>query len=141
MLSRAHALRYDATPAERKLWQTIRNRQLDGLRFRRQVPLGPYIADFFCIAAQLVIELDGVSHIDSATDARRDAWMLARGIRVLRFPNADVLGNLEGVVTAINEFVRTTPPPTLGPLRGPSPQGEGESGSLRHSLFAPHNHV
>jgi len=126
----ARDLRNNATEAERRLWLRLSNRQVDGLRFRRQVPLGRYIADSFCISAQLVIELDGPSHDSTVqSDARRDAWMQARGIRVLRFANADVLGNLEGVVIAISEFVRTTPPPAA------LPQGEGES------VFAPHPHV
>ena len=64
MLSRARALRRESTPAERKLWQKLRNHQLNGLKFRRQVPLGRYIADFYCATAQLVIELDGISHIE-----------------------------------------------------------------------------
>jgi len=135
MRNRARALRHDATPAERKLWVALHNQQVEGLKFRRQFPLGPYLADFFCISAQLVIELEGASHIDSAeADARRGAWMRARGIRVLRFSNADVLANLEGVITAIREFVRTTPPPA------PLPQGEGESSfsafSPRRALFS-----
>ncbi|HEY7577739.1 MAG TPA: endonuclease domain-containing protein, partial [Acetobacteraceae bacterium] len=71
-LSHARALRRDATPAERLLWQGLRNRAVGRLKFRRQVPLGPYIADFYCASAKLVVEVDGVSHIDSRSDAVRD---------------------------------------------------------------------
>ncbi len=126
LLDHAREMRRDATPAERKLWQGLRNHRLGGLKFRRQMPLGPFITDFYCSSAKLVVEVDGVSHIDSPTDGRRDAWMNARGIRVLRFSNEEVLRNLEGVVMAIQQHACGTPPPNLGPLRGPSPQGEGK---------------
>jgi len=125
MLARAKSIRQGATPAERRLWAGVRNRKCGGLTFRRQVPIGPFIADFYCAAERLVVELDGISHVDSNTDAARDAWMVAQGLRVLRFSNQDVLGNLEGTLISIQRAV--PPPPTLGPLRGPSPQGEGES--------------
>jgi very-short-patch-repair endonuclease len=120
LLSYARTMRRTATPAERKLWFVLRNHQLAGLKFRRQMPLGPFIVDFYCPAVRLVIELDGVSHSDSTTDAVRDGWMRRHGIRTLRFTNGDVLGNLEGVVMAIRTRVSETPPPN------PLPQGEGE---------------
>jgi very-short-patch-repair endonuclease len=126
-------MRQAPAPAEYKLWLKPRNHRCGGLKFRRQMPLRPFIADFYCAAAKLVVELDGVSHIDSQTDGARDAWMQARGIRVLRFANFDVLSNLEGVVLAIELAARETPPPNLGPLRGPSPQGEGESSVVASS--------
>ncbi len=123
LLTHARTMRRDPTPAERRLWLALRNRQLEGAKFRRQMPLGPFIADFYCSEARLVIELDGVSHTDSLTDDARDAWMRGQGIRVLRFANCDVLGNLEGVVMAIGEAVRATP---RTPPPDPLPQGEGE---------------
>jgi very-short-patch-repair endonuclease len=113
-------LRRTATPAERRLWQTLRKHQLGGLKFRRQMPLGPFIADFYCAPARLVVEIDGISHIDSPTDAARDAWMNEQGIRVFRVSNFDGLSNLEGVLLAIGAAVVATPPPN------PLPQGEGE---------------
>jgi very-short-patch-repair endonuclease len=125
LLDHARAMRRDPSPAEQKLWHKLRNHRLGGLKFRRQMPLGPFIADFYCPSAKLVVELDGVSHIASQTDERRDAWMAARGIRVLRLWNRDVLNNLDGVIIAIQQCACRTPPPNLGPLRGPSPQGEG----------------
>jgi very-short-patch-repair endonuclease len=118
LLARARTLRRDATPAERRLWQALRKHQRGGRKFRRQVPLGPFIADFYCPAARLVVEVDGVSHIDSPTDARRDAWMRKQGIRVFRIANFEVLSNLEGVLLAIDEAAGLTPPPQPPPARG-----------------------
>ncbi len=120
LLPYARRMRRDPTPAERKLWQALRKRQAAGLKFRRQMPLGPFIADFYCPAERLVVELDGISHIDSQADAARDAWMQQRGIRVVRFTNQEVLTNVEGICLAIDNIARETPPP------GPLPQGEGE---------------
>ena len=121
LLSHARALRRDATPAERLLWQALRNHAVHGLKFRRQVPLGPYIADFYCSSVRLVIEVDSVSHIDPPGDAVRDAWMAEYGIRVVRIANRDVFRNLDGVLIAIGELARMPPPPN------PLPQGEGGS--------------
>ena len=84
------------------------------------MPRGPLIADFYCPAARLVVEVDGISHIDSPTDAIRDVWMTEQGIRVFRISNFDVLSNLEGVLVAIRQATQPTPPPAL------LPQGEGE---------------
>ncbi|HET7881057.1 MAG TPA: DUF559 domain-containing protein [Acetobacteraceae bacterium] len=132
MLSHARSMRRDPTPAERKLWQGLRKHQLGGLKFRRQVPLGPYIADFYCPSATLVVEVDGVSHIDTTADTALDAWMVRHGIRVVRVPNGEVLRNLEGVLIAIAQLASAPPPPN------PLPQGEGESGGAIHLA---HSHV
>jgi very-short-patch-repair endonuclease len=120
LLDHAREMRRDPTPAERKLWRGLRNRQRGGLKFRRQMPLGPFIADFYYPSARLVVEVDGVSHIDCQTDERRDSWMANQGIRVLRLSNHEVLSNIEGVLITIQQYARSTPPPT------PLPQGEGE---------------
>ena len=102
---RARTLRHAATPAERHLWTALRASAL-GAKFSRQMPLGPYFADFLCRDLKLVIELDGMSHETSADyDQARDAWMATQGYRVLRFLNADVLGNLEGVAIVIRAAV------------------------------------
>jgi very-short-patch-repair endonuclease len=114
-------MRRDPTRAERKLWQALRKRQARQLKFRRQVPLGPYIADFYCSSAKLVVEVDGISHLDSPSDAIRDQWMRSQGLRVLRITNLDVFANLEGTVIAIGHAAGARPPPN------PLPQGEGES--------------
>ncbi len=106
---RARALRSDMTEAETRLWHRLRNRQFDGWRFRRQHPIDPYVADFACPDAMLVVEVDGGQHADSARDAERDASLVTRGWKVLRFWNNDVLANIDGVLATIAA--------TLAPLR------------------------
>ena len=99
--SRARSLRREATPAERALWQHLSRGQL-GAKFSRQMPVGPFFADFLCRELRLVVECDGFSHdVSPESDAGRDAWMAREGYRVLRFANAEVLRKPEGVVTAI----------------------------------------
>jgi very-short-patch-repair endonuclease len=100
-MSRERELRATTTDAERRLWAALRARRLRGFKFRRQHRLGPFIADFVCIEHRLVIEADGGQHVESAGDARRTAWLEARGWRVLRFWNNDILANTEGVQEAI----------------------------------------
>jgi very-short-patch-repair endonuclease len=102
-LKRARELRDQPTDAEMRLWKYLRRRQLKGLCFRKQGPIGPYIADFACLEARLIIELDGGQHADSATDASRDAWFTAHGYRTPRFWNNDVLANTDGVIIMITE--------------------------------------
>src|SRR5260221_331130 len=100
---RARELRRSLSLPEGLLWQALRDRP-DGLKFRRQHPLGPYVADFYCAAAKLVVEVDGESHNmgDRARhDARRDAWMETQDLRAVRFNAADVMNDLQSVVTAI----------------------------------------
>jgi very-short-patch-repair endonuclease len=93
----------------------------------RAVPVGPYIADFICYSARLVIEVDGGQHAQSARDARRDRWFAQNGFRVLRFWNNEILQNLEGVWTLIFEAVQQATPQPARAARGhPSPaRGEG----------------
>jgi very-short-patch-repair endonuclease len=80
----------------------LRRKQIEGHRFRRQVPIGHYIADFACLAARLIIEVDGGQHtVDVERDARRTAWLESQNFRVLRFWNNDVLGNSDGVLQTI----------------------------------------
>ena len=102
----ARSLRREQTEAEVKLWQELRGRRLDGIKFRRQVPVGPYIADFLCGEGMLIVEIDGSQHADSAQDMVRDAELKARGFRVLRFWNDDVLRDLDGVCDTIIAYVR-----------------------------------
>jgi very-short-patch-repair endonuclease len=99
--SLARALRTQMTDAERKLWLALRDRRFAGVKFRRQAPVGPFIADFICFDARLVIEVGGGQHADSSSDVRRDAWFARNGFRILRFWNSDVLLNTEGVLTAV----------------------------------------
>jgi very-short-patch-repair endonuclease len=91
------------TDAEMRLWMYLRRRQLNGAYFRKQCPIGPYIADFACLEAKLIIELDGGQHAESTTDKTRDAWFAARGYRTLRFWNNDVVQNMDGVLLTITE--------------------------------------
>ncbi|MFC3068531.1 DUF559 domain-containing protein [Phenylobacterium soli] len=86
---RARALRQAAPATERRLWSLLRNRRLDGLKFRRQAPIGVYVVDFLCLRHRLVIEADGPFH-DPERDTVRDAWLAAQGFRVLRFTNREV---------------------------------------------------
>lgn len=97
----ARRLRRDMTEVEKALWSRLRRAQLEGFKFVRQFPLGPYIADFACRSAKLVIELDGGQHADSTTDAARTRLIEAHGYRVIRFWNNDVYSNIEGVLEAI----------------------------------------
>jgi len=96
-IQRARGLRTEMTDAEVRLWIRLRGEQIDGYRFRRQVPMGPYVVDFACLKARLVIEVDGGQHAEALErDDRRTAWLEARGFRVLRFWNTDVLQRTEG---------------------------------------------
>jgi len=122
---RARRLRKNMTDAERKLWQYLRLRQLEGHKFRRQVRIGPYIADFACLKAMLVIEVDGGQHADArAYDSRRDDFMRGQGYRILRFWNNEVLGNMDGVWQVIAAEINHTgscggtPHPDLPPQGG-----------------------
>ena len=98
---KARELRLNSTDAERRLWQALRDRQLEGYKFRRQRPIGPFIADFACIEHRLIVELDGSQHADSSYDVIRTAWLQQHGWRVLRFWDNDVLLNTGGVAEAI----------------------------------------
>jgi very-short-patch-repair endonuclease len=98
---RARQLRNDATDCERILWRYLRMRQLAGFRFRRQVPIGQYIADFGCIEARLIVEVDGGQHQGSGHDETRDALLSEKGFKVLRFWNNQVLQETEAVLEGI----------------------------------------
>ncbi len=98
---RARAMRRESTEAEVRLWVYLRDGRLDGLKFRRQVPIGRYIVDFVCFGRRLIVEVDGGQHADNAHDRARDADLRARGFRVLRFWNTEALSNTEGVLEAI----------------------------------------
>jgi very-short-patch-repair endonuclease len=88
------------TDAERMLWSILRNRQLDGFKFRRQATIDPFVVDFLCVEAALAVELDGGQH-DEDRDRRRTVYLEARGLHILRFWNHDVVENIEGVADAI----------------------------------------
>ena len=114
---RARQLRKNATDAERLLWRKLRFWQVDGLKFRRQQPVGRYIVDFICLEKRLVIEVDGGQHSEQvAYDVERDIWLRDQGFNVLRFWNHDVLKNIDGVVDVVVQALRNTP------FLNPSPQ-------------------
>ena len=98
---RSRRLRRDSTQAELKLWNRLRARAIDGCKFVRQEPIGPFIVDFVCRERRLVIEVDGGQHATDARDAVRDRWLRDQRYRVLRFWNNDVLGNIDGVLETI----------------------------------------
>ncbi|MES2333718.1 MAG: endonuclease domain-containing protein [Pseudomonadota bacterium] len=137
---RARKLRTEMTPQERRLWAKLRelNRKL-GLHFRRQAPIGPFIADFADLGRRLVIEIDGGGH-GGERDQRRDEWLASQGFQVLRFWNAEVSGNIDGVMQVIFDAVdgesladRVPPSPS------PSPRGGGEAlgaGVARHDSMS-----
>jgi very-short-patch-repair endonuclease len=99
--SRARAMRRAPTDAERRLWYGLRDRRMQALKFRRQAPIGGYIADFLCLEHRLVVEVDGAQHAQSVRDSSRDAWLEREGYRVLRFWNHEVLTARESVLAII----------------------------------------
>jgi very-short-patch-repair endonuclease len=103
---RARALRRSSTPAERALWELLRNRRLEGAKFRRQQPLGPYFVDFLCEEARLVVEADGAHHFPPPEhDVVRDAFLRAAGLTVLRLSNHDILSDPDSVLERIRALL------------------------------------
>jgi len=98
---KAKELRRASTYAERKLWSLLRHRGLDDYKFRRQHPIGPYVADFACVEKRLIVEADGGQHADSVADEGRTAWLKAQGWTVIRFWNDEILRNSVGVYDEI----------------------------------------
>ena len=136
--NRARHLRAESTPAERKLWQILRRKQLYGWHFRRQHPIPPYFADFACLAARLVIEADGSQHDPEGRDRARDARIDASGWRILRFWNNEILQNPDGVYQAILDALGA-PSPASSPLPTlPRFAEEGESPAV--SSATQHQH-
>jgi very-short-patch-repair endonuclease len=128
-LTRVRTMRRDATEPERRLWQALRGRRLDGLKFRRQVWIDAYIVDFLCAEARVVVECDGSQHGDAEDyDKQRDDRLARLGYVTLRFWNDDVMDNHEGVLDTIRRAcLERLPSPSHaahGPL--PLPLGEGK---------------
>ncbi len=116
---RARELRLNPTDAERCLWRALSRRQIAGVRFNRQVPIGPYIADFAARSERLIVEVDGGQHAEHAAyDEARTRYLEVQGWRVIRFWNNDVLGNLEGVVATIERALAAPPSPQSPPVYG-----------------------
>jgi len=106
---RARDLRQNSSPPERILWKRLRGQRLAGLKFRRQHPMGPFVADFYCVEAGLVLEIDGrAAHSGQRRehDRSRDAWMTERGVEVVRISAADVTTNLDGVLAMITHVAQ-----------------------------------
>jgi len=112
------------TDAEYRIWYFLRAHRFGGVKFKRQVPVGPYIADFACFDRKLIIELDGGQHAESA----RDAWFVAQGFQILRFWNNDVLKNTRAVLEAISATLVKVEAksPSPGSLRSPPSPTRGE---------------
>ena len=133
-VERARRLRRDQTDAERILWSRLRDRRLNGLKFRRQVPIDRYIADFCCADARLIVELDGGHHsANEEVDTKRTAVLESCGYLVLRYWNNDVTKNLDGVLEDIAASLSRIPSVRLAPSAphpGPLPFGERENPRL-----------
>ena len=130
-LAKARGMPKHPTDAERKLWRLLRNHRLAHTKWKRQQPIGRYIADFVCLQHRLIVEADGAQHIDSAYDATRDFWLRDQGFRLLRFYNNAILAEPDAVLTSILTAVQSgepgiEPASSLTPLHSPPPQGGRE---------------
>jgi len=128
--STARRLRTEMTEAENILWSRLRAHRFAGASFRRQAVIGPYVVDFLCPSARLVIEIDGSQHAGSAADLARDAWLAAQGYRVVRYWNNEVLGNLDAVLEDLHRHLADptrTPSPDPSPPRCQNLRGEGSA--------------
>jgi len=136
--TRAKQLRRAMTRAETLLWRHLKADRLAGIGFRRQSPMGNYIADFVAHSCKLVVEVDGESHDFEERirhDDRRDQWLASRGYRVLRFTNDDVTKNLQGVVMAIGLAAEQAAPPSLLlPRKGGGNSARREAGDVKDKL-------
>ena len=117
----AARLRREQTDVERAFWLKVRGRRLDGFKFRPQATIGPYVADFLCIEAKLIVELDGGQHSEAA-DRARTAFLTDRGYRILRFWNNDVAENTDGVLMTVLDTLHER----RKTLTQPSPAKAGE---------------
>ncbi len=113
----AKALRQNITDAEQLLWRHLRAHRLNGQKFRRQQPIGPYVVEFVHLGAKMIVEADGGQHSQSESDVVRDEWLTSQGFKIMRFWNNDILNNTDAVLTAILDALAPSP---LTPL----PQGE-----------------
>ncbi len=126
----ARHLRSHMTESENRLWRHLRAHRLNGQKFRRQQPIGPYVVDFVHFGSRLIVEADGGQHNDAPHDKQRDNWLRQQGFTVLRFWNHEIIGNLEGVLATIMKAVTNPPSPQplshkgRGALSLHRPQGE-----------------
>jgi very-short-patch-repair endonuclease len=112
---RARGMRRAMTEPETRLWLALGGRRLSGVKFARQVVVGPYIADFCARTPRLAIEVDGDTHTDQSRDDRRTSALARMGYRVIRFANSDIMTNVDGVLHDIGVALAATPHPTLSP--------------------------
>ena len=122
---RARQMRNNPTEPEKRLWRHLSNGQVEGFKFRRQQVIGRFIADFVCVPAKLIIEVDGDTH-EEAADRARDKTLAEQGYRTIRVTNHDVMSNIDGVLRFITEAL----PQAERPHPNPSPEGEGLERSL-----------
>jgi very-short-patch-repair endonuclease len=120
------SLRQRMTDAETRLWYLLRGRHLADAKFRRQFPIGPYVADFFCHEYGLIVEVDGGQHLESRRDAERTSYLEQRGYTVLRFWNDEVLKNQDAVQAKILEVLLSRAPSPAA-ARRPLPEGEANN--------------
>ena len=116
----AKRLRANTTPHERTLWRALKELPVDGTHFRRQAPIGPYVVDFFCPAARLVIELDGGHHSEDETserDRERQNWLEQEGYRVVRFWNSEIAGDLAAVLERIYQELHGSRDASAEPMK------------------------
>jgi very-short-patch-repair endonuclease len=122
---RAAEMRRNPTEPEKRFWRHVSNSQLGGFKFRRQQVIGYFIVDFFCPSRGLIIEVDGDTH-DQPNDARRDSFMLELGFKTIRFTNAEVMQNMDGVLQLTLTALNAVPPRGRSRLPHPNPSPEGE---------------
>jgi len=128
LLGFAKRMRGEAPDAEKKMWWILRSRKMSGFKFRRQVPIGGYVVNFYCVKSRLVIELDGGQHADGASveyDERRTARLNELGVRVVRFWDCDVLKHADDVAESIWRVRRADFEPSPRPSPGLPGEGEG----------------
>ncbi len=119
LLARAKRMRAEPTYSEARMWSVLRAKQFEGVKFARQVVIAPYIADFVARSLKLIVEIDGDTHaLSEAKDARPTAWLERQGYRVIRFTNAEVASDLDGVAFAIGESLAGLPLSQPSPRRG-----------------------
>jgi very-short-patch-repair endonuclease len=118
-------MRKQPIDAERQLWAMLRDRRFSAFKFRRQVPVGPFIADFMCFSPRLIVEADGGQHCDNDYDRRRTAWLEAQDFRVLRFWNHEILTQRRDVMDRLYAAL-AAPSPRSPAASRPLPRGERE---------------
>jgi very-short-patch-repair endonuclease len=119
----ARHMRSNPSLAERKLWERLRHSRLEGLKFRRQTPLGPYVVDFLCLRHRLVIEVDGPVHELRPEDPAREAWLISQRFRILRFTSSDVLNRIEDVLARVVAEISVPPLGEVSATPHPSASG------------------